>query len=95
MPEMEPGPEKAVGLRFDKTVSLGHVLTAASMLTGIAVAYTTYMVTITDHERRIELLEKQLSVTIQQMNTMWSIKQDVAVIKDRLERGQVPGRPDR
>lgn len=76
---MGDGPTEKLGLQFDKTINLGHVLTIITLIAAFTGAYTAYQVTITNHEDRITRLENQT-------NNIWSIKQDVAVIKDRIER---------
>src|SRR5262245_8130312 len=76
--------------RFDWTVNLGHVLTIAAILITLGTAYTTYQVTISDHDNRIRSLEKQgLTLdarTGEVYSVMYTIKQDLAIIKYRLEQ---------
>ena len=78
------------GLRFDKTISLGHVLSIMTMMAGIGAAYAAYQVTIGNIEMRIQFLEaqskSQMSTNIDLVSSMYNIQRDVAVIKDRLER---------
>lgn len=86
MSGLEERSPKEGSLRFDRTISLGHLLTIATMIMGLTAAYSTYQVTVNDHESRIKFLERQLTITSDQMAIVWSIQRDVAVIKDRLER---------
>lgn len=90
MPGMEERPSKEGSLHFDRTVSLGHVLTIVALMSSLVGAYVAYKVTISNHEDRISRLEtlmlQQLNTNQDQVNSLWSIKQDVAVIKDRIER---------
>jgi hypothetical protein len=75
--------------KFDWTINLGHVLTIAAVLGTMATAYTTYQVTISDHDARIRSLEKtsqsQDARMSEQSQVLYSIKQDLAIIKYRLE----------
>lgn len=90
MQGLEGRPKEENGLRFDKSVSLGHVLTMAVMISGILTAYVTYKVTISDHASRIERLEKLMEMDVQSSNNqtraIYDIQREVAIIKDRLER---------
>lgn len=76
--------------RFDWSINLGHVLTIAAILGSLAAAYTTYQVTISDHDSRIRSLEKQGllldSRTNEIYNVLYSIKQDLAIVKYRMEQ---------
>jgi len=84
--------------RFDATINLGHVLTIAALLGTLAIAYATYKVTISALESRLAYLETyrinnmEAQIKLQQgyntemSNAIYIIKQDVAVIRDRLER---------
>ena len=77
-------------LRFDRTLNLGHVLTIFTLLGTMGIAYATYSVTVAGHDLRLRFLEAQVS-TLTNLNVelkaaLASIKQDVAVIRDRLER---------
>ena len=85
---------KLSGLQFDKTISLGHLLTTITIIGGIVVAYASYRESHRDHEGRLLALERQYTSIADQMKTMWEIKENVAVIKDRIERTSpvVPGR---
>lgn len=82
--------ERQQHVSFDKRISLGNVLTVGAFLLAIVGNYVTYRVTISEHENRIAALELQLarqSTTNNELSTMmYNIRQDVAVIRDRLER---------
>ena len=93
--EDELGPKKGKGLQFDATISLGHVLTIATMVCALVVAYATYRESFRDHENRITMLERQYVVFTDQMKTIGSIREDVAVIKDRTERIPAAAVPSR
>jgi Tfp pilus assembly protein PilN len=77
-------------ISFDKRISLGNVLTLLSLLGILAGSYVTYRVTISEHETRIQALElsmqRQSSANSELSTMMYNIRQDVAVIRDRLER---------
>lgn len=81
------------GLRFDNTINLGHILTIGAILMGMALAYTTYALTVSDHDSRLRYLETVMKTqqvyNVDTNSALWTIKQDVAVIRDRLERGGV------
>lgn len=79
-------PKKLSGFQFDKTVSLGHLLTTITIIGGLVIAYASYRESHRDHESRIMVLERQYNSIADQMKTMWEIKENVAVIKDRIER---------
>lgn len=76
--------------KFDWTVNFGHILTLIVLgATGIT-AFATYRVTVADHDVRLKFLEAQYQ---QQNNlnnilttTMNKLLQDVAVVRDRMER---------
>lgn len=76
--------------KFDWTINLGHVLTIAALLLSLGSAYTAYKITISDHDSRIRALEKSNMVldsrTNEIYNVLYGIKQDVAIVKYRLER---------
>ena len=76
--------------KFDWTINLGHVLTIAAVLAALGTAYTTYQVTINDHDGRLRALERQDSAQMGRANevtsALYSIKQDLAIIKYRLDR---------
>jgi hypothetical protein len=80
------------GISFDRTVSLGHVLTIMSILAATIGGYVTYRLTIAEHEARLVSLETQMrtqgAAYTELQVMMWNIRQDVAVIRDRLERQQ-------
>lgn len=80
------------GLKFDRTINLGHVLMIITMITAIAVAYATYRVTVSEYDHRIKSLERnaqgQSTLTRDLSQSLYTISRDVAVIKDRIERGQ-------
>lgn len=75
---------------FDWTVNLGHILTIGALLLAMGTAYTTYQVTMSDHDNRLRSLEKHgLSLdnrTNEIYNVLYSIRQDLAVVKYRIEQ---------
>ena len=77
-------------MRFDKTINLGHVMTIITLMAGMATAYTTYRVSMAEHETRIDRLEKistsQISVGAEMTTNLFAMKQDLAIIKYRIER---------
>lgn len=90
MPGMGERPSEKQSLHFDRTISVGHIITVLTLISAFVGAYAAYKVTITDHESRLIRLEtmvlQQINSNEAQNNSLWSIKQDVAVIKDRIER---------
>lgn len=78
------------GVSFDRTISLGHVLTIMSIVGATIGGYVTYRLTIAEHDVRLRNLEQQMQHQMDvygSLNTMmYNIRQDVAVIRDRLER---------
>lgn len=87
--------EETPRVRFDWTISFGHILTVASVGLALATAYTAYQVTINDHDSRIRALEKT-SLTLDARtneiaSVMYSIRQDLAIIKYRMERDDSKG----
>lgn len=77
-------------IKFDGTVNLGHILTIGTLVSMMAVAYATYKVSMNDHDSRLTFLENQMksqdAYNVSTSSTLYSIKQDVAIIKDRLEK---------
>lgn len=73
--------------RFDSTVTLGHVLTILSILVGGMTAYTGVVARVVAGEIRITQLESQQKDLIQAMKDLAAVQRDVAVIRDRLDRG--------
>jgi len=75
--------------KFDWTINLGHVATIVTLLLALATAYSTYQVTINDHDSRLRTLEKQGNHMDSRINEMYgllyTIKQDMAIIKYRIE----------
>lgn len=75
--------------KFNWEINLGHVLTIATLLIGLAVAYSTYQVTTNDHESRIRYLEvrsNNLDGRFSEIgNTINLMSRDLAIIKYRLE----------
>jgi hypothetical protein len=71
---------------------LGHVVTIGAILLTMATAYTTYQITVQDHDSRLRTLEKQAHGSSAQMSSvsdaLYAIKQDLAVIKYRLEHDE-------
>lgn len=85
-------PSQHHGISFEKSISVGHILTILSIVSAAVSLFVTYRVTITEHEGRLRTLEIQVqtqTATNSQLSTMmYNIRQDVAVIRDRLERSK-------
>lgn len=81
------------GFKFDKTISIGHVLMIVTMLAAIVTAYATYKVTVTEFDHRLTYLENHAKMqdvlNSSVSNNLYSISRDLAVIKDRIERSAV------
>lgn len=77
-------------VRFDSTINLGQVITAISMVLSVIAAYYALKSDIQDHETRITRTEKDLARQFDALDktvdSLSSIKQDIAVIRDRFER---------
>lgn len=82
--------QMAHGVSFDRTISLGHVLTIMSIVFATIGGYVTYRLTIAEHEARLQNLEQQMAHQVLSDSDlrvmMYNIRQDVAVIRDRVER---------
>jgi len=90
MQGMEGRPEKKSGMHFEKTINLGHVFTIITLLGMGATAYTTYRVTVVEHDTRLSTLEKNFLLQMSRNNditvTIYKMQSDIAVIRDRIER---------
>lgn len=74
---------------LDLTINVGHVLTAAAFaLSGIGI-YTGTMIRLNEHELRIQHVEQQATAIRQIQLDVSLVQRDIAVIRDRLERGGV------
>lgn len=78
------------GISFDLSINLGHVLTIATLLCTLAVAYATYLVTVNSLDMRLRYVETHIqniaSVNYELTTAMHTLRQDVAIIRDRIER---------
>jgi hypothetical protein len=87
---LEVEARKENGVHFDRTINLGHIMTILTLMVGMAGAYTTYKVSMTEHETRINRLEEitksQISVGADITSNIYAMKQDLAIIKFRIER---------
>ena len=74
-------------VKFDPTVNLGHILTAAAMILSVFIAYTQIQVTLRDHETRITAVERNVDrqITVNQsiLATLGTIREDIATLKER------------
>jgi len=72
-------------VKFDPTVNLGHLLTIAAFVGSVAVAYTSILRSVDNHEIRIEAMERtrDRDAIIQQqiLNTLTTIREDIASLK--------------
>src|SRR5262245_41288823 len=66
------------GLQFDRTVSLGHVLTMATMAVGMMFGYSAYKETVVNHEMRLKYLETQIQAQVQSHNDLSARMSNVA-----------------
>jgi uncharacterized membrane protein len=74
---------------IDMTVTVGNILTAAAFaLSGIGI-YTGTMIRLNEHELRIQLVEEQKRDLKQLALDVSLLQRDVAVIRDRIERGGI------
>ena len=75
--------------RFDWTINFGHLLVIGTVLTALATTYTTYQVTINDHDTRLRALEKQTvnldGRTSEIYKLLYEMKQELAIINYKLE----------
>jgi hypothetical protein len=76
-------------VKFDGTINLGHVLTVITLLGGGAAIYTTINSAITQHEFRLDALERADAVRIETsrriIDRLNDIATDLATIKGRLD----------
>lgn len=79
-------------VKFDGTISLGHILTIAALVGSVFLAYTNVLRAMDNHEVRIEALERSndRDTILQQqiLNTLTTIREDIATLK----AGQRTGR---
>lgn len=92
-----PEPQERNVLKFDWTMNLGHLMMILTMVLAAVAAYATARVTLSEHEARISALEIGISsvrTTSSDLTaTLYTIRQDVAVIRDRMDRGRIDGVP--
>ena len=78
------------GITFNLSINLGHLLTIGTLLITMGAAYSTYAVTVHSHDMRLRFLEAQVQSLVHVNNeltaNMYTLRQDVAVIRDRVER---------
>ena len=76
--------------KFDATISLGHILTAVSMIFTVVAAYFVLDSRVKLQEDRIIRVEQDLNaqkvLNVKTTDVLSEIKTGVAVIQDRLER---------
>lgn len=88
--------ERALGVRFDKTINLGHLLTFAGFLTAIMVSWTTLdkRVVVLEESRKAQAVldHAQDDHSAEKFNeikeTLGEIKRSVDKVNDRLERAK-------
>ena len=77
-------------MQFDAKISLGNVLTLLTLVGGFIASYYAMKASIANHEWRLLALEDRVRVqwntSANISNDINSIKQDVAIIRDRMER---------
>jgi 5-bromo-4-chloroindolyl phosphate hydrolysis protein len=82
------------GMRFDLTINLGHIIILGTLFTSIVSTWVTYKVSITNNELRLARLEefvKAQGASNQEIATdISSIKQDIAIIRYRVDRVDRP-----
>lgn len=76
----------AAKLRFDTTVNLGHILTILTISATVALAYTAYRVEVTELTTRVTILENISKTQEATTIAVHSIRSDIAIMRDRLER---------
>ncbi len=78
------------GVKFDKTITLGNVILMVGMAGSVVAFFTSTKISLAEHEIRLTRLERITDGLIQSDYTtsvnIGAIKQDVAVIRDRVER---------
>jgi hypothetical protein len=78
------------GVEFSRTVSLGHILTIASFILSAVLAYGAIQSDLNEHRWRIQSLERsttELIATYRQVTeSLAKIKEDLAVVRERVER---------
>lgn len=75
------------GVKFDNTVTTGHVLQIIVILGAVATAYIALRTTDVDHEARLKSVEQRmesdLGVQRQILNNLATIREDIATLKER------------
>jgi NAD/NADP transhydrogenase beta subunit len=83
---VEEKPNSAAKLRFDTSINLGHILTMLTIGGAIALAYTAYRVEVTELSTRVTILENVSKTQEATTIAVHSIRSDIAIMRDRLER---------
>lgn len=77
----------AGGVKFDGTITLGHILQAVVILGAVSAAYVSLRTTDENHDGRLKAVEQRLdrdsSVQQQILNTLATIREDIATLKER------------
>lgn len=73
--------------KLDTTVNLGHVLTIVTILLTAVGAYNGMILRLSAAELKIQTLEAQQTQLYLVVKDIAVLQRDVAVIKDRIERG--------
>lgn len=77
-------------VKFDGTITAGHLLQLFVILGAISAAYVTLKVTDADHESRISSLEQRAAesaATNQEiLRTLFIIREDIATLKERTSK---------
>lgn len=73
--------------RFDSTISFGHILTVVSLLIMGFGAWNVMSVRVAAHDIRLDQVEKNQLLLVETVKDIGALQRDVAVIRDRLERG--------
>lgn len=75
-------------MKLDWTINIGHLFAIFGLFCSGAILYTGAMVRANEHEFRIAALERQHTRMLEAMNAITEMKQDLAIIRFRLDRSE-------
>jgi len=84
-----------MSIEIDSKVNLGHILIMVGMLGSGISAYVAAKVTLNEHQSRLENIEKAVekyNTRAEDLNnSLWGIKSDIAIIRQKVELGLARG----
>jgi hypothetical protein len=82
---VDPLPKKS-SIHYDSTVNLGHILTMVTIAGAMTLAYSAYRVELSELSTRVTILEGLAKTQEATTIAVHSIRADIAIMRDRLER---------